>query len=57
MLRTPERPDRVANVILQPMMSYSLGNYEPDYLPLRTGEGEGGDIASPPSTLIHLLCK
>ncbi len=34
--------DRSANVSLQPIMSDSLGNYEPKDLPVRTGPGEGG---------------
>jgi hypothetical protein len=30
------------NISLQPIMSNSLGNYEPKDVPKRTGPGEGG---------------
>ncbi len=39
-IRKPLNP--AANVSLQPIMSDSLGNYEPKDLPVRTGPGEGG---------------
>lgn len=32
------------NVSLQPIMSDSLGNYEPKDLPVREGPGEGGKL-------------
>jgi len=32
------------NISLQPIMSHSLGNYEPKDLPVRAGPGEGGKI-------------
>ncbi|UJR22834.1 hypothetical protein I4U23_025864 [Adineta vaga] len=35
-------PNQLENVSLQPIMSGSLGNYEPKDLPQRTGPGEGG---------------
>lgn len=34
----------LTNVSLQPVMSNSLGNYEPKDLPERTGPGEGGNV-------------
>ncbi|CAF0779155.1 unnamed protein product [Adineta steineri] len=34
--------ERLANISLQPVMTNSLGNYEPADAPLRTGPGEGG---------------
>ena len=36
--------ERSRNVSLQPIMSNSLGNYEPKDLSERTGPGEGGQI-------------
>jgi hypothetical protein len=35
--------DRSKNVSLHPIMSDSLGNYEPKDLPPRSGPGEGGN--------------